>query len=137
MKIYIGLHFSIFERVLIDLGVLFQRSLLERYVEGFSDVHPDETPILDIVQKWIDFFRGRTDLGESNLEQAFNEDFFINILGYVGPPSEQFNFLPKQTASEGQIIPDFLMGTFVLKEGKLIRDIRRVVGELKGPKASF
>jgi type I restriction-modification system DNA methylase subunit len=137
MKTYIDLHFSIFEKVSIDLGVLFQRSLLERYVEGFSDVHPDETPILDIVQKWIDFFRGRTDLGESNLEQAFNEDFFINILGYVGPPSEQFNFLPKQTASEGQIIPDFLMGTFVLKEGKLIKDIRRVVGELKGPKISL
>jgi len=55
----------------------------------------------------------------------------------VGPPSEQFNVLPKQTASEGQIIPDFLMGTFVLKEGKLIRDIRRVVGELKGPKISL
>jgi type I restriction-modification system DNA methylase subunit len=119
------------------LGILFQRSLLEKYVDSYSDQHPDENPIIDIVEKWIDFFKGKTDLGESNLEQAFNEDFFIKILEYVGPPSEQFNFLPKHTAIEGKFIPDFLMGTFILKRGELVEDVRRVVGELKGPKVSL
>lgn len=136
MKTYIVFRFYIGKGSGL-LGVLFQRSLLEKYIESYSDEHPDETPILEIIQKWMNFFKGKADLGESNLEQAFNEDFFIKILGYVGPPSEQFNFLPKQTAMEGQFIPDFLMGTFVLKEGKIVEDVRRVVGELKGPQTSL
>ena len=119
------------------MGILFQRSLLERYVDGFLGEHPDETLILELVQRWIDFFKGKADLGELNLEQAFNEDFFMRILGYVGPPSEQFNFLPKQSTIKGPFTPDFLMGTFILDKGRLVEDIRRVVGELKGPQISL
>ena len=119
------------------MGILFQRSLLEKYIDSYSDQHPDETPIIKIVEKWVNFFSGKIDLGELNLEQAFNGDFFIKILGYTEPPSEQFSFLPKQTTIEETLFPDFIMGTFHLKEGKLVKDIRRVVGELKGPQINL
>lgn len=117
--------------------MLFQRSLLEKYVDSCSDKRPDESPIIKVLEKWVGFFEGKGDLGESNLEQSFNEDFFIKILGYTGPPSECFNFLPKQATVEEASFPDFLMGAFRLKEGKFVEDIRRVVGELKGPNKSL
>jgi len=121
----------------LHLGVLFQKSLLEKYIVSCSDKRPEEQPLIGTLEKWVNIFEGKSDLGELNLEQAFNEDFFIKMLGYTGPPSEQFNFLPKQATIEEATFPDFLMGTFGLKEGRLVEDIRRVVGELKGPNRSL
>jgi len=56
------------------MGVLFQRSLLEKYVESCLDRHPDETPIVKMLEKWIRLFGGKGVPGELNLEQSFNED---------------------------------------------------------------
>lgn len=119
------------------MGVLFQRSLLEKYVDSCSDKRPEETFIFKLLKKWINLFDGKSELKESNLEQSFNEDIFIKILGYKMPPSESFSFIPKQATIEEKLFPDFLMGSFRLKEGKLIEDVRRVVGELKGPNKSL
>lgn len=115
------------------MGVLFQRRLLDKYVQ--ENLKNDIKNIVDFstVKKWVDHFSGKTTLKESNLEQAFNEDFFIKILGYTGPPKDNFNFIPKQSATTGQNIPDFIIGDFQLEKGVLKKDIRRIVGELKGP----
>lgn len=115
------------------MGVLFQKSLLERYIESCLVERPDEKPIVKIIDKWVTFFVDKSKLKESNLEQAFNEDIFVNLLGYRMPPSEYFNFLPKHKTHEQTGFPDFLIGNFRLKGGKLEEDVRRAVGELKSP----
>lgn len=106
-------------------------------MDSCEDKRPAETPIVRVLRKWITLVDGKSQLRESNLEQSFNEDIFIKILGYSMPPLESFNFLPKQHTIEEALIPDFLMGSFRLKEGRLIQDVRRVVGELKGPNKSL
>jgi len=115
------------------MGIIFQKRLLDKYIDECLTTAPSTDSFKGIIQKWISYFEGRVELGEANLEQAFNEDFFISILGYTGPPSTSFNFLPKQSAQVGRNIPDFLIGNFTIVEGHLEEDIRRVVGELKGP----
>jgi hypothetical protein len=115
------------------MSPIFQKRLLDKYIEEELNNFQISPVYKQTIQKWIDYFQGKTDLGEANLEQSFNQDFFHKILGYNSPPADQFNFLPKRSAHEGRYIPDFIIGYFSLIEGNLEKDLRKVIGELKGP----
>ncbi len=87
---------------------------------------------LAIIQKWHhDYHKGtlRTDK-ETSREQAYNQDFFINILGYKEKPENPYSFEPKATTSAGQL-PDAIVGH--LEQG-VIKDDTKVAAviELKG-----
>lgn len=65
---------------------------------------------------------------ETSREQAYNQDFFIKILGYKEKPAVPYSFEPKATTDKGQL-PDAVLGhTDTSKE---LRNIAAVV-ELKG-----
>jgi type I restriction-modification system DNA methylase subunit len=83
------------------------RSMASRYlIEDFEAK-------LQIVQSWQqDFHKGslRTDK-ETSREQAFNKQFFGEILGYVEKPRNPFTFEPKASSPSGQL-PDARLGFF-------------------------
>ncbi len=65
---------------------------------------------------------------ETSREQAYNQDFFIQILGYREKPAVPYSFEPKATTDKGQLPDAVLSHTDVTKE---IKNIAAVV-ELKG-----
>lgn len=65
---------------------------------------------------------------ETSREQAYNQDFFIKILGYKEKPATPFSFEPKATTDKGQL-PDAVLGYTDAAED--IKNIAAVV-ELKG-----
>jgi len=65
---------------------------------------------------------------ETSREQAYNQDFFIKILGYREKPAVPYSFEPKATTDKGQLPDAVLSHTDVTKD---IKNIAAAV-ELKG-----
>ena len=65
---------------------------------------------------------------ETSREQAYNQDFFIKILGYKEKPHSPYSFEPKATTEAGDF-PDTILG--YTDKSKRINNISAVV-ELKG-----
>ena len=83
-----------------------------------------------IVKTWHnDYHNGslRADK-ETSREQAYNQDFFIKILGYKEKPAVPYSLEPKATTDKGQLPDAVLSHTDVTKD---IKNISAVV-ELKG-----
>lgn len=120
---------------------LFRRDLLKGYLSQLPRAMTQGTQFaVERLSAWNSAVRKNSSLGEMNLEQAFNQLVFIDILGYSQPPGYQnyFTFLPKSFATAGEGFPDFLLGQFKLGEGgSLEKDVRLAVGELKGPGADL
>lgn len=87
-------------------------------------------PHLATVQKWRDDYHSGTlkKDKETSREQAYNHDFFIDILGYREKPAVPFSFEPKMTTVMGQL-PDAVLSYTNVALG--IENIAGVV-ELKG-----
>jgi tRNA1(Val) A37 N6-methylase TrmN6 len=83
-----------------------------------------------IVQTWCDdYHKGSLKADkETSREQAYNQAFFIKILGYKEKPSVPFSFEPKATTDTGQL-PDAVISYTDKSNG--IQNISAVV-ELKG-----
>lgn len=110
---------------------LFHRTVLQREVSRALKAGCAPTAAQhDIVRKWHREVEKRAfaSYSETQLEQAFLQAFFVEVLGYTplgaGPVH---NIVPKRTAAAG--IPDFVLGTFAPSQ-RIER--WRVVGELKG-----
>lgn len=93
----------------------------------------DTNDILDfveIVKTWHhDYHNGSLKKDkETSREQAYNQDFFIRILGYQEKPAVPYSFEPKATTEKGQL-PDALLS--YTDSSKDIENIAAVV-ELKG-----
>lgn len=118
--------------------LLFNPEVLKSYVREKRST-PPENPlqITQALRGWAEYVNRGSGLGELSLEQAFNQRFFVDILGYTQPPGYEgyFTFLPKTYALGGEGFPDFLLGNFKLARGggELEKDIRLAVGELKSP----
>lgn len=85
---------------------------------------------IDIVKTWHkDYHSGslKTDK-ETSREQAYNQDFFIKILGYREKPAIPYSLEPKATTDKGQLPDAVLSYTDVEND---IKSIAAVV-ELKG-----
>lgn len=86
--------------------------------------------LINIVRTWHnDYHNGslRKDK-ETSREQAYNQDFFIKILGYEEKPASPYSLEPKATTEKGQLPDAVLSYTDTSKE---IANIAAVV-ELKG-----
>lgn len=83
-----------------------------------------------LVKTWHnDYHKGSLKLDkETSREQAYNQDFFIKILGYQEKPAVPYSFEPKATTDKGQLPDAVLSHTDVTKE---IKNIAAAV-ELKG-----
>lgn len=65
---------------------------------------------------------------ETSREQAYNQDFFIKVLGYKEKPAVPYSFEPKATTDKGQLPDAVLSHTDTTKD---LKNIAAVV-ELKG-----
>jgi type I restriction-modification system DNA methylase subunit len=83
-----------------------------------------------IVKRWHDDYYNRSLKAdkETSREQAYNQDFFIKVLGYKEKPAAPYSFEPKATTEKGQL-PDAVIG--YTDTSKDITNIAAVV-ELKG-----
>ena len=83
-----------------------------------------------LVKTWHnDYHKGSLKLDkETSREQAYNQDFFIKILGYREKPAVPYSFEPKATTDKGQLPDAVLSYTDVTKD---IKNIAAAV-ELKG-----
>lgn len=90
----------------------------------------DVQEYIDLIQTWHKDYKDgtlKTDK-ETSREQAYNQDFFIKILGYKEKPSNPYSLEPKATTDKGQL-PDAVLSYSNPDEG--IKNIAAVV-ELKG-----
>lgn len=83
-----------------------------------------------LVKTWHnDYHNGSLKLDkETSREQAYNQDFFIKILGYKEKPAVPYSFEPKATTDKGQLPDAVLSHTDVAQD---LKNIAAVV-ELKG-----
>jgi type I restriction-modification system DNA methylase subunit len=91
---------------------------------------PDIEEKISIVKTWHnDYHNGSLKQDkETSREQAYNQDFFIKILGYKEKPTVPYSFEPKATTDKGQLPDAVLSHTDVSKD---LKNIAAVV-ELKG-----
>lgn len=90
----------------------------------------DVQEYIDLVQTWHKDYKDgtlKTDK-ETSREQAYNQDFFIKILGYKEKPSNPYSLEPKATTEKGQL-PDAVLSYSDPEQN--IKNIAAVV-ELKG-----
>lgn len=114
-----SLQLSLFEKKHIPL---IHPKVLSEYIRENVRRRPlkeiDSDRIIQILKKWTVQLEkvesGKSDLSETQLEQAFIEDIFCGILGYTRPPSETpyFTLFPKKGTESGREIPDFTLGFF-------------------------
>ncbi len=90
---------------------------------------------IEIVKRWHDDYHNgslKSDK-ETSREQAFNQDFFVKILGYEEKPAKEYSLEPKATTEKGQL-PDAVLGFF--NPEKEIKHLSAVV-ELKSASISL
>ncbi len=90
----------------------------------------DVQVFIDLVQTWHkDYHSGSLKQDkETSREQAYNQDFFIKILGYREKPAVPYSLEPKATTDKGQL-PDVVLSYTDVEND--IKNIAAVV-ELKG-----
>ena len=83
---------------------------------------PDIEEKISIVKTWHnDYHNGSLKQDkETSREQAYNQDFFIKILGYKEKPANPYSFEPKATTDKGQLPDAVLSYTDVAKDLKNI-----------------
>lgn len=88
---------------------------------------------VEVVKRWFeDYETGtlKTDK-ETSREQAYNQDFFIKVLGYDEKPSSPYSFEPKPSTSKGEL-PDAIVGHLTQSAYTFADQKVSAVVELKG-----
>jgi hypothetical protein len=90
---------------------IFKNRIIKEKLQKYNVSNFQEK--IDIVKKWHqDFYNGTLKQDrETSREQAYNQDFFIKILGYSEKPHLPYSLEPKATTSAGQS-PDVILGYF-------------------------
>lgn len=89
---------------------LFKDILIEQKLERFEIPNVEEK--IEIIKKWLEDYQHGTLKKDKEISRAqgFNQDFFLDILGYIKKPSEMYSFDPEYTI-EGKH-PDGVLGFF-------------------------
>jgi hypothetical protein len=113
---------------------LFKKTVLDQHLSLLKrrGLRPP-TGLIDAMGTWSRKIRNGYFLGytETQIEQAFNNSIFVEILGYVPMSADDgtHNILPKPAATSRDF-PDFVLGSF---NPGINLNRWRVVGEIKGP----
>ena len=114
--------------MLYNMASLFGKNKLREIAQKLDTASLEDK--ISIVKTWHhDYHNGslRADK-ETSREQAYNQDFFIKILGYKEKPAVPYSLEPKATTEKGQL-PDA-----VLSHTDVTNDIKHIAAviELKG-----
>src|SRR3989338_9398922 len=92
---------------------LFKNKIIKEKIERFEI--PDFEYKLSLVQSWYQAFQNGElqKKNETQCEQAFNQDFFVSVLGYIPFPKEIYTIQPKDNVETGcGQMPDATLGFF-------------------------
>lgn len=114
--------------MLRNMASLFGKNKIRNLAQRLDTSNLEDK--LALVRTWHhDFHNGSLKRDkETSREQAYNQDFFIKILGYQEKPALPFSFEPKATTEKGQL-PDAVIG--YTDSSRNVANIAAVV-ELKG-----
>jgi len=99
---------------------LFKNKIIKEKIERYEI--PDFEQKISLVQQWSEAYKNGElqKKNETQCEQAFNQDFFIHILGYSAFPKDNYTIQPKDNVeSGGGQMPDATLGYFN-KDGKRV-----------------
>ncbi len=99
---------------------LFKNKAIKAKLEGYEI--PDFDLKLAKVKAWHEAYENKSlhKKSESQCEQAFNQSFFIEILGYKGFPNEIYTIDPKGNVEAGGQKPDAILGYFSEEKRRVI-----------------
>jgi len=99
---------------------LFKNKAIKAKLEGYEI--PDFENKLNKVKVWHEAYENKSlhKKTESQCEQAFNQGFFVEILGYKGFPNETYTIDPKGSVDAGGQKPDAILGFFTEQKRRVI-----------------
>ncbi|MBU0705641.1 Eco57I restriction-modification methylase domain-containing protein [Patescibacteria group bacterium] len=94
------------------MAKLFKDKTIRKNLEKFDIPNFEEK--LGIVNKWLKAYKNKTlhQKTESQCEQAFNQSFFVELLGYTTFPNAIYTIDPKATAEASGQKPDAALGYY-------------------------
>lgn len=100
---------------------LFKNKIIKEELGKFEI--PDFDNKLKIIQNWLNFYENGelAKKTETQCEQAFNQDIFVNVLGYKPFPADVYNIIPKDNVDvKGGQKPDATLGHFEQNNRRVI-----------------
>lgn len=109
------------------MASIFPSNILREHAEKIKT--EDIMTYINIIKEWSDDynFRDLKNDSETTREQQYNQDFFVNILGYTEKPKLSWNFEPQKSNKIGQR-PDAIITCNNHKDSEAVT----AVVELKG-----
>ena len=94
------------------MAKLFKDKTIKKNLEKFEIPNFEEK--LGIVNKWLEAYKNKTlhRKTESQCEQAFNQSFFVELLGYTTFPNTNYTIEPKATTDASGQKPDAALGYY-------------------------
>lgn len=92
---------------------LFKNKIIKAELEKFEI--PDFDNKIKVIQNWLNFYNNGelAKKTETQCEQSFNQDIFINVLGYKPFPADVYNIIPQDSVDvKGGQKPDATLGYF-------------------------
>jgi hypothetical protein len=114
------------------MAQLFKNKALKEELMNYEV--PDFDNKLKIIKQWLDAYKNGNlkEKTENQCEQAFNQSFFVEILGYTPFPNEVYTIEPKGTTDATGQKPDAILGYYD-------NDIKRTIAvvEIKNAKTAL
>ena len=94
------------------MAKLFKDKTIKKNLEKF--VIPNFEGKIEIIKKWFDAYKNKTlhQKTETQCEQAFNQSFFVELLGYTTFPNAIYTIDPKATSEASGQKPDAALGYY-------------------------
>lgn len=94
------------------MAKLFKNKAIRKDLEKFEI--PNFENKIDIVKKWLEAYKSKAlhKKTESQCEQAFNQSFFVELLGYTTFPNEIYTIDPKASTEASGQKPDAALGYY-------------------------
>ena len=102
------------------MAKLFKDKTIKKNLEKF--VIPNFEGKIEIIKKWFDAYKNKTlhQKTETQCEQAFNQSFFVELLGYTTFPNPIYTIDPKASTELGSQKPDAALGYFSIEQTRVI-----------------
>ncbi|MBU1703650.1 N-6 DNA methylase [Patescibacteria group bacterium] len=102
------------------MAKLFKDKTIRKNLEKFDIPNFEEK--LGIVNKWLEAYKNKTlhQKTESQCEQAFNQSFFVELLGYTTFPNTSYTIEPKATTDASGQKPDAALGYYEADKSRTI-----------------
>jgi len=102
------------------MAKLFKDKTIKKNLEKY--IIPNFEEKIGIIKKWLGAYQNKTlhQKTESQCEQAFNQSFFVELLGYTTFPNPIYTIDPKASTDLGSQKPDAALGYYSSGQSRTI-----------------